>query len=343
MRKLAEKIENGFPAFDKLFSENKEQELGLSKLLYRVLVYAAIVAATLLVVDLLLISFTDKGGVFGDFLGGVLNPIFTFLTLFGLIITIVIQRQELRLARIEYTKTADALSTQAVETTFFNILDLHHNIVDNLRVDIDELKARGEIAGAGIAEEVILSFAKISKKSVFTGRSAFEAILEFVTERAESPDEVVNRYRILQDSHNHVLGHYFRNLYQALKVIDGYEDDVLPVGEKRKYTSILRAQLSTIELALLFLNCIEGVSDEGQFKNLVIDYSMLEHLPIAELNEGYEVARKFMASEQMLEEYRHKKEFGLELKRYYGGAFGRNKGIPYNLKLNNQVNKDTSR
>lgn len=57
-------------------------------------------------------------GTLGDFLGGILKPIFTFLTLFGLIATTVTQKQELRLARSEYEKTADALSIQAVEITF---------------------------------------------------------------------------------------------------------------------------------------------------------------------------------------------------------------------------------
>ncbi|UUM70748.1 hypothetical protein [Aeromonas veronii] len=45
-------------------------------------------------------------GAFGDFLGGVLNPIFTFMTFFGVIITIVLQKIELKAAREEYTKSA---------------------------------------------------------------------------------------------------------------------------------------------------------------------------------------------------------------------------------------------
>ena len=216
------RIEKFYTWFDELFPQANDQKLnqGLPRVLATILLVAAAIAFSLLIINLYVFSFTEKIsdlGTFGDFFGGVLNPILTFLTLFGLIATIVIQRQELRLSRIEYEKTADALSTQAVEITFFNILDLHHKIVDNLKVDINELKAKGEFTG--IAEEVFLNFIKMSKKTTFNGRVAFDEILDFITYGAKSPAEILERYKAIQDNHNHVLGHYFRNLYQALKVI----------------------------------------------------------------------------------------------------------------------------
>ncbi|MDB2356038.1 putative phage abortive infection protein [Pseudoalteromonas sp.] len=270
MQFLTKWINDSFPKFESMFTdENGEQNsASLNKILFKILTYAVISAATLLVINLLLISFTDRGGVFGDFMGGVLNPILTFFTLFGLIATIVIQRQELRLARVEYEKTADALGTQAVETTFFNILDLHHKIADSIKVDIDEISQKSKTEK--VFSEMVLATAKISRKSVFEGRVAFEEILNILSINSSSPEEVIERYKFLQDHNNHVLGHYFRNLYQALKVIHSYEESLLSEKQKRKYTSILRAQLSTKELALLFINCLEGVSDKGQFKNLII-------------------------------------------------------------------------
>ncbi|TYK64170.1 hypothetical protein CWS31_017100 [Colwellia echini] len=321
--------------------ENGEQNsASLNKILFKILTYAVISAATLLVINLLLISFTDRGGVFGDFMGGVLNPILTFFTLFGLIATIVIQRQELRLARVEYEKTADALGTQAVETTFFNILDLHHKIADSIKVDIDEISQKSKTEK--VFSEMVLGTAKISRKSVFEGRVAFEEILNILSINSSSPEEVIERYKFLQDHNNHVLGHYFRNLYQALKVIHSYEESLLSEKQKRKYTSILRAQLSTKELALLFINCLEGVSDKGQFKNLIIEYEMLEHLPIKKIENGYSLAgsKLAVADDNMFLQFKNKKEFGLDFEKYYGGAFGQNKGVPYNLRPNKQINKD---
>ncbi|WP_211355858.1 putative phage abortive infection protein [Colwellia echini] len=342
MQFLTKWINDSFPKFESMFTdENGEQNsASLNKILFKILTYAVISAATLLVINLLLISFTDRGGVFGDFMGGVLNPILTFFTLFGLIATIVIQRQELRLARVEYEKTADALGTQAVETTFFNILDLHHKIADSIKVDIDEISQKSKTEK--VFSEMVLGTAKISRKSVFEGRVAFEEILNILSINSSSPEEVIERYKFLQDHNNHVLGHYFRNLYQALKVIHSYEESLLSEKQKRKYTSILRAQLSTKELALLFINCLEGVSDKGQFKNLIIEYEMLEHLPIKKIENGYSLAgsKLAVADDNMFLQFKNKKEFGLDFEKYYGGAFGQNKGVPYNLRPNKQINKD---
>ncbi len=334
MKFINDWIDNKYPLFEQLFSENNKSQKStpLNKVLFIIISYAVVCAASLLVINLILITFTDRGGVFGDFLGGVLNPILTFFTLIGLITTIVIQRQELRLARIEYEKTADALSTQAVETTFFNILDLHHKIVDNIKVDIDDISKKSKTEQ--ILSELATAMMKVSRKTTFEGRGAFEEILDFLSMNSDSPKEVVARYKLLQEHDNHILGHYFRNLYQALKVIDSYDESILSIDKKRKYSSILRAQLSTKELAVLFINCLEGVSDKGQFKNLLIEYQMLEHLPIQAMAGGYSLAGTncAIADDEMFLEYKIKKDLGISLSKYYGGAFGKNKGIPYDLR-----------
>ncbi|WP_318513273.1 putative phage abortive infection protein [Photobacterium leiognathi] len=338
-------LDDKYPLFEKLFEENDSSKMSLNKALFKVLSYAVLCAGLLFSINIILVSFTEKGGVFGDFLGGVLNPVLTFFTLFGLIATIVIQRQELRLARNEYEKTAEALSTQAIETTFFNILDLHHNIVDNLKVDIEELRDKSEAQKLlkGISSSFINSQIGLGTSSKSEGRAVFEDILNFLSSEAESPEEVLERYQYIQDHHNHILGHYFRNLYQALKVINSYEESALTVAQKRKYASILRAQLSTKELALLFINCLDGVSDSGQFKNLLIEFNMLEHLPILKKTRGYLLAgsKVPLANESMLMQYKYKTEFGIDFNKYYGGAFGKNSGVPYNLRPNKQFKSDS--
>ncbi|MEQ9920249.1 putative phage abortive infection protein [Pectobacterium brasiliense] len=335
-------IDRSIPKFESMFTEENgiKSTSSLNRILFKILMYAVLSAVFLLVINVLLITLadTEKGGVFGDFMGGVLNPILTFFTLFGLIATIVIQRQELRLARIEYEKTADALSTQAVETTFFNILDLHHKIVDNIKVDINDISQKS--ATEKFLSEIILKQKNISRKSVFEGRGAFEEILSILSFNSSSPQEVVERYKSIQNDNNHVLGHYFRNLYQALKVIDGYDENILSKKQKRKYSSILRAQLSTKELALLFINCLEDVSDKGQFKNLIIEYAMLEHLPIKKIQGGYSLAGAMcaMADDDMFLQYKNKKELGINLDKCFGGAFGQNRGVPYDLRPSSSVN-----
>lgn len=329
-------LDERYHHFESLFSDEQEGEskLTLNKVLYKIISIAIIFAGLLFTINLILITFTSKGGVFGDFLGGVLNPVLTFFTLCGLIATIVVQRQELRLARSEYEKTADALSTQAIETTFFNIIDLHHKIVDNLKADLDELSRRSQlertisysISTAGRA----MSEGLENKESMVKGHAVFEEIFNYLSIDSKSPEDSMERYKYIQTHHNHILGHYFRNLYQALKVIEGYEENKLSKEQKKKYTSILRAQLSTKELALLFFNCIEGVSDSGEFKNLLIEFKMLEHLPVSKLDVGYSLSgsKTALANDDMFLQYRKELIIPVSLTKYYGGAFGKNTGVP---------------
>ncbi len=52
-------------------------------------------------------------GVFGDYIGGILNPIFSFLALAALLLTIIIQSKELEQTRRELERTADANREQS--------------------------------------------------------------------------------------------------------------------------------------------------------------------------------------------------------------------------------------
>ena len=50
----------------------------------------------------------DGFGQFGDFVGGALNPIFGFLGLIALLVTVALQRKELQVARDELSKATEA-------------------------------------------------------------------------------------------------------------------------------------------------------------------------------------------------------------------------------------------
>ena len=89
-------------------------------------------------------------GAFGDFIGGTLNPIFAFLSLIAILMTIRIQSkelktstEELKLTRGEVKRSADAqkehsesIKLQNFENTFFKMLDLHTSITRTLKIDI---------------------------------------------------------------------------------------------------------------------------------------------------------------------------------------------------------------
>lgn len=336
-----------FPSSSDESYDPKKDDKRLPTALANILLIAITVASILLYIDYKGFTSDEQHslGTFGDFFGGVLNPILTFLTLIGLIVTIIIQRQELALSRKEYVKTADALSTQAIETTFFNMIDLHHKIAEELRLDIDEIshKSKQKELITKISE-VALQIApygldKIKKEppKQFIGREVFKGLAFYLAACTESDTDAKALYKHIQDNHNHILGHYFRNLYQVLKLIEENKN----VSTKQKYLSILRAQLSTYELAILFINCLDGVCDNGEFKLLLSKYKMLEHLHIKQTGENFLLANTIPVTSEMVLQYEPlPQDAKIDLHKYFGGAFGKNKGVPYNLKRNLLAVKD---
>jgi hypothetical protein len=51
----------------------------------------------------------ERWGAFGDYVGGILNPIFAFLAFVALLLTIILQSRELELTRVELGNSAKAL------------------------------------------------------------------------------------------------------------------------------------------------------------------------------------------------------------------------------------------
>ena len=82
-------------------------------------------------------------------------------------------------------------------------------------------------------------------------------------------------YNKFHQEHQFRIGHYFRNLYQILRFIN---DSRARDEDKKLYGRLVRAQLSSNELFLLFYNCLSEVGVE-KFKPLVEKFAMLQHVP----------------------------------------------------------------
>lgn len=81
-------------------------------------------------------------------------------------------------------------------------------------------------------------------------------------------DVYLERYKGFQAD----VGHYFRNLYNIVKFVKNSEFE-----EKKLYTNMIRAQLSSFELGLLFYNCLSEMGKE-KFKPLVEEFGLLKNL-----------------------------------------------------------------
>ena len=76
-----------------------------------------------------------------------------------------------------------------------------------------------------------------------------------------------------------IVGYYFRHLYNVVKFVEHHSD--LLKEDTKRYTNLVRAQLSSYELGLLFYNCL---SKRGaKFKEFVEDYALLEDVSSTEL------------------------------------------------------------
>ena len=79
-------------------------------------------------------------------------------------------------------------------------------------------------------------------------------------------------YRYLSGSnlfsgHYAELNHYYRHLYQMVKIIANYDGNIFDYDEKRKYLRMLRAQLTNDEQQLLFCNWLSGVEFGKDWEN----------------------------------------------------------------------------
>lgn len=330
----------------KLLNNGKKDRLDDGTKTLIVVLFYVIVSIVLLMVYLLYFDYTGHQGAakaylgtFGDFFGGVLNPILTFGTLIGLSATIVLQRIALRASRL-----------QAFETTLFNMLALHNNIVQQLRFNNSMLGKKGRSSERGQAS-MSVGVATYTTPPDPEGRSVFKAILSRLSKLAESENKnIVEIYKEdLQESHNYVLGHYFRNLYQILRLIRRNEGEALSSDEAQEYTAIIRSQLSAHELALLFLNCQQGVVDGGKFRNLVIRYELFEHLPLSFASipgkislVDFSVDEKYL-NYYLMETFKRDSSRSRGYTEYRAGAYGTNGAVQKYLPvLNEKAAKSTN-
>lgn len=209
----------------------------------------------------------DKQAQFGTALGGI-NTFFGALAFAALTVTLLLQRRALEIQRAqmtsqqeELTEQNERLRTQAFESMLFQLLGLHHEIARDVKYrDQHGDRLEGREAIRRLADEVRGAVSNASRRG-----PAREAI----TVAQEG-------YEDFYTNSLGVLDHYFRNLYHIFKFIDASG-----IPEPRRYTSLVRAQLSRSELVSIFYN---GISPHGEkFKSLIEKYALLENMPDTEL------------------------------------------------------------
>ena len=289
------------------------------------LIIAAI--AIIIVYGSYMLNFSDQviskssgdWGTFGDFIGGTLNPTLAFLSLLAILQTIKIQSKELgnstralENSEKELVKSSEALVEQSnslkiqnFENTFFNMIRLHNEIVNNLKIknhvieySYEIISSTQDVFGEIIIERVKTNFNSIKQfnlnEPIIYGRESIDIIYTTITNFMSNRDNIrenpniykikdINKnrkptliYDLCHECYSNIIGHYFGNIYQILKFISTSE-----IIDKRKYSDLFRAQFSSKELQLLFYHCSASIGST-KFKPLIEEFEFLEHLRIEE-------------------------------------------------------------
>ena len=94
-------------------------------------------------------------GQFGDYLGGVLNPIFGLGGFIALLLTLHHQKTELKKTTEQNKQQHEILEKQGFESTYCQLLGLYQDVLSDLRmtrpfVPIDNPHGPGEVIGRGL-------------------------------------------------------------------------------------------------------------------------------------------------------------------------------------------------
>lgn len=164
---------------------------------------------------------TAVWGAFGDYIGGILNPIFAFLSFTALIITLLYQHKQLEQNREILQETIKAIEqnekalSQNQEALEFNRIELENS---NKQLELSA-KAQVEIEKTQKIQQFDMLFTTLLSELNFMNTNFIEKgqIIEFY-KIFESNDRL--EYKQVDLRKKYQLTRYFIILYQALKQIN---------------------------------------------------------------------------------------------------------------------------
>jgi Putative phage abortive infection protein len=209
----------------------------------------------------------DKKGL-GDKYGG-LNTLFTGLAFAGLVFTILLQKIQIKDAEEEQTR-------QRFENIFFQLLNSFNQMIDSV-----ELKFP-----IGNGEKSRAAFVRMCDNLL--NQYIFSDIHK---DEIDPEERIKKKYDVFYSLHQNELGHYYRTLFHIFKFIH-----LSKIEDKKFYANLVRAQLSSQQVLLLFYN---GFSDEGNgFKEYVETYALLKHRP------NYGIPKPLKGEKSLLSHYK---------------------------------------
>lgn len=253
----------------------------------------------------------NNKALFGDSFGAV-NALISAFAFAGMIVAFILQRYELRLQRKEleaqrkeFEEQNSTLRLQRFENTFFNMMELQQQIVNDLNATIyakEWIEEDAPDPAMGRIRKQVIQQYEYHGRNLFL--HAFKEIVHDIETTVKGRYvSVLGMRGVLQEGglvkydefHTaSYFDHYFRHLYRILKYVKQNADWLSP-EEQYKYTCMLRGTLSRYELVWIYYN---GLSDNGfdKLKPLIEDYSILKSLRPYLLTLSKEMNNKVLAT-----------------------------------------------
>ena len=192
---------------------------------------------------------------FGDFIGGVVGTVFSFVGVILLFETLSLQRKD-------SVANREVFKHQQFDNTFFELLRFHkENIVSFSTYDHLGKEKRGRD---------FFIFQREQLQNSFYPKNTLSKNIK----------EAKSLFRRIYTRHEEEFSVYFKTLYQLYSLIDNSE---ISEEHKRKYSKLLRAQLSGCELFFIRYN---AMTEHGKQSSTYINkYNILKHLSYFDLLE----------------------------------------------------------
>lgn len=226
-------------------------------------------------------------GAFGDYVGGIINPIVGIATVTLIFLTLILQRKELQ-ASLEEIRSAHKSSVlQGFEQSLFSWLANYHSLLSSTK---SKFGGEGRQALTTMYEQCFSGVVAMQKHHAADGGGTVdeeEANIHLEEMRRTAthgdPDEKANfsnvfgiallGYLEVIRTHRAELDAVFRTLYRLLRWIDTSE---LDDAQKWHYVALVRAQLSWIELVFILYNTLTPAGEK--FARLANDYALFDNL-----------------------------------------------------------------
>lgn len=218
-------------------------------------------------------------GSFGDYIGGLLNPFVSTLTLIIAIKVWAQQRQELEETKQAMKDQAETAQANRREQRFFDLMQVYQQTLDTFQDTTQRGDTRhgkpaldewinGHIQLGGMTNTVAL------RGLQNPGESRKRANLDNWIDQA--------RRHWIRPGVSEELNHFFRVVFRILR-----DAEDLLEQDRYRFIRLFRAQLSQTELLLLGLNL--WITEEGQkMLPIACNYGLLKHLPQCNLRDVLE-------------------------------------------------------